>query len=376
MDPAAPGSAAWLRRVPLVDGHNDYPWAHRICAAYDLDKLPFDAPTPQLHTDLPRLRSGGVGAQFWSVFVPSRLTGESAVTATLEQIAFVRRLVERHPETLALATCGDGVDEAVASGRIASLLGAEGGHSINCSLDVLAAMHALGVRYLTLTHNDNIPWADSATDEPVLGGLSDFGHRVVAQMNRLGMLVDLSHVSADVMRQALATSSAPVIFSHSNARAVCDVARNVPDDVLERVPANGGVVMATFVPMFVSPPAARWYVRCRELAVAQGLDPKDFAQLDPVMRKQATVEPPPVATVDQVVAHIEHIRDVAGVAAVGIGGDFDGTAFVTQNLEDVSCYPTLFAALAARRWSAKELAGLAGGNVLRVLRAAEEVAHG
>jgi membrane dipeptidase len=369
-----PELAAWLRQVPLVDGHNDYPWTHRDLAGYDLDALPFDADQPGVHTDLPRLRRGGVGAQFWSVYVPASLAGDAAVIATLEQVAFVRRLVDRHAEDLALATTADEVDAAVAAGRIACLMGAEGGHQIGGSLGVLASFHALGIRYLTLTHNDNVPWADSATDEPVHGGLSDEGRGVVREMNRLGMVADLSHVSADTMRDALQATRAPVMFSHSNARAVCDVPRNVPDDVLEGLSDNGGVCMITFVPAFVAPAAAAWYEECQQITADRGLNPRDFADLDPILDERALTDPPPPATIDQVIAHIDHVREVAGVDAVGLGGDFDGTQFVTEGLTDVAGYPALFAALEGRGWSRDDLAKLAGRNALRVLRDAETVA--
>ncbi len=366
--------AEWLRQVPLVDGHNDYPWTHRDLAGYDLGSLPFDVHQPGLHTDLPRLRRGGVGAQFWSVYVPASLAGEAAVIATLEQIAFVRRLADRYAGALALTTTADQVDAAVAAGRIACLMGAEGGHQIGGSLGTLASLHALGVRYLTLTHNDNVPWADSATDEPLLGGLNGFGRDVVAEMNRLGIVVDLSHVSADTMRDALSATRAPVMFSHSNARAVCDVVRNVPDDVLARLGDNGGVCMVTFVPAFVSPAAGAWYEECQRIAVERGLDPRNFNDLDPILDERALTDPPPPATIDQVIEHIEHVRDVAGVDAVGLGGDFDGTQFVTEGLADVAGYPALFGALEGRGWSREDLAKLAGRNALRVLRDAEAVA--
>ncbi|UYM06769.1 dipeptidase [Solicola gregarius] len=358
-----------MPRPEIFDGHNDLPWAHRDLYAYDLDRGDIALPRPELHTDLPRLRKGGVGAQFWSVFVPSQLAGDAAVTATLEQVDFVRRMIERYDDLVLARTAGE-VEAAMADGRIASLLGMEGGHSINESLGTLRAMHALGVRYMTLTHNDNVPWADSATDAAVLGGLNDFGREVVREMNRIGMLVDLSHVSADVMRDALEVTSSPVVFSHSNARTVCDVTRNVPDDVLAELPSNGGVCMLTFVPMFTSPGAARWYQECLEIAAERGLDPRSFADLDPVMVARAKTDPPPTSTLDDVVAHIEHVREVAGVEHVGLGGDFDGTTFLTRGLEDVGCYPNLLARLAERGWSESELALLAHGNVLRVLRAA------
>ncbi|HET8614958.1 MAG TPA: dipeptidase [Actinomycetales bacterium] len=358
----------------IIDGHNDLPWAMRELCGYDLDRVDLTGSVPQLHTDVPRLRAGGVGGQFWSVFVPSSLAGDAAVVATLEQIDFVRRMVARYPDAFALATTADEVEQAAASGRVASLMGVEGGHSIGESLGVLRMMHALGVRYLTLTHNDNVPWADSATDEPVLGGLNDLGEQVVRELNRLGVLVDLSHVSADTMRHALRVTSAPAIFSHSSARAVCDVPRNAPDDVLETLGSNGGVCMVTFVPAFVSQRWARWYEQCRELVAEQGGDPKRFEDLNPLMLKRAETDPPPLVTVDDVVPHVEHVREVAGVEHVGLGGDFDGSAFMPHDLYDVSCYPRLLDALRDRGWSARDLDGLRSGNVLRVLRAAEEVA--
>ncbi|WP_141726913.1 dipeptidase, partial [Streptomyces niveus] len=245
-----------LEDFPVVDGHNDLPWALREQVRYDLDRRDIaDDQSAHLHTDIPRLRAGGVGAQFWSVYVRSDMAGDTAVSATLEQIDVVGRLIARHPGDLAAARTADEMEDARRTGRIASLMGAEGGHSINNSLATLRALYALGVRYMTLTHNDNLAWADSATDEPGVGGLSPFGHEVVREMNRTGMLVDLSHVAATTMRDALATSAAPVLFSHSSARAVCDHPRNVPDDVLELLAANGGVAMATFVPKFILPEA-------------------------------------------------------------------------------------------------------------------------
>jgi membrane dipeptidase len=253
-------------------------------------------------------------------------------------------------------------------------MGMEGGHSIAGSLGVLRAMHALGVRYLTLSHNDNVPWADSATDQPVLGGLNDFGEQVVHELNRLGLLVDLSHVSADTMRHALRVTTAPAIFSHSSARAVCDVPRNAPDDVLETLGGNGGVCMVTFVPAFVSPAWARWYEESREMVAEKGGDPRRFEDLNPLMLERAQTDPPPLVTVDDVVPHVEHVREVAGVEHVGLGGDFDGSAFMPHDLYDVSCYPRLLDALRDKGWSARDIDRLCSGNVLRVLRAAEEVA--
>lgn len=355
----------------VFDGHNDLPWAMRKLYDYDLDAVDLTGSVPRLHTDLPRLREGQVGAQFWSVFVPSKLAGDAAVTATLEQIDFVHRLVARYPDEFTLAVSASQVTEAMDKGRVASLLGMEGGHSINSSLGTLRMMRTLGVRYMTLTHNENVPWADSATDEPVLHGLSGFGEEVVAEMNRIGMLVDLSHVSADVMRHALRVSTAPVIFSHSSARAICDVPRNVPDDVLETLAGNGGVCMVTFVPPFVSQPIADWYGEVLDEVTARGLDARDFGNIDPVMDERASTRPE--ATLADVVRHVEHIREVAGVDHVGIGGDYDGTTVVPTDMPDVSCYPALLDALADKGWSAADLEKLANGNILRVLRAADEV---
>ena len=324
----------------MVDGHNDLPWALRKLVGPDprvaVGEIDLTQPQPAFHTDLGRLREGGVGGQFWSVYVPCELDGDAAVTAVLEQISIVHALVARYPDHLRLTTTADEVESAFADGRIASLLGAEGGHCIAGSLGVLHALRRLGVRYLTLTHNKNVPWADSATDEPVAGGLTDFGRQVVAEMNRIGMLVDLSHVAATTMRDALDVSTAPVIFSHSSCRAVHDHPRNVPDDVLARLAGNGGVCMVTFVPKFVSPR--------------------------------------PRATVADVVAHVEHAREVAGIDHIGIGGDYDGVAELPVGLEDVGRYPVLFETLLDRGWSEAECVKLAGRNVLRVLRTAERIA--
>ena len=363
-----------LASTPLVDGHNDLAWAHRELAGYDLDAVDIAQHQPQLQTDLPRLRRGGVGAQFWSVFVPCSLRGDAAVTATLEQIAFVHAMVRRYPDELRLARSASEVAAAVGSGRIASLLGMEGGHCINESLGVLTSMYELGVRYLTLTHNDNVSWADSATDEPVLHGLSDFGKQVVAQMNRLGMVVDLSHVSADVMRHALDVTRAPVMFSHSSARAVCDVPRNVPDDVLALLRDNGGVCMVTFVPMFVSQRVADWYAECLDVVEQRGGDPRRFADVDRVIAERLSSDPPPPCTAADVADHVEHVREVAGLDAVGIGGDYDGAMFFPEGMGDVASYPLLLEALRERRWSSAEVAQLGHGNVLRAMRDMEAVA--
>ncbi|GAB3403709.1 dipeptidase [Flindersiella endophytica] len=363
-----------LAAHPLIDGHNDLPWEFRQQVAYDLDRLDLTQPVPTTQTDIPRLRAGGVGGQFWSVFVPSRLQGDKAVSATLEQIDFVHAMVRRYPDTFALAGTADDVVHAMDGGRIASLLGMEGGHSIDSSLGTLRMMYELGVRYMTLTHNDNVPWADSATDEPKLGGLSSFGESVVAEMNRIGMLVDLSHVSADTMRAALACTSAPVIFSHSSARAVCDVPRNVPDDVLRSLPANGGVCMVTFVPEFVCPESAEWRSEAAAAAREVGIDPHDLQAFFPFTKDWMRDHPKPSGTVSDVVAHVEHVREVAGIDHIGLGGDYDGTDVFPEGMDDVSGYPLLFAALLERGWSEDDLAKLANGNILRALRAAEAVA--
>ncbi|WP_327376025.1 dipeptidase [Streptomyces sp. NBC_01216] len=362
---------------PVVDGHNDLPWALRQQARYDLDRLDIGADqTASLHTDLARLRAGRVGAQFWSVYVPCALTGDDAVSATLEQIDAVDQLLVRYAADLAPALTADDMEAARQQGRIASLKGAEGGHSINDSLATLRALHALGVRYMTLTHNDNTAWADSATDEPRAGGLTAFGHEVVREMNRVGMLVDLSHVAATTMRAALATSVAPVIFSHSSALAVCDHPRNIPDDVLAQLPANGGVAMATFVPKFVLPAAVEWTARADENMRAHGLHPLDTTpRAMKIHRAFQEENPQPVATVATVADHLDHMREVAGIDHIGIGGDYDGTAFTPSGLDDVAGYPNLVAELLTRGWSHADLARLTWSNAVRALRDAEAVSR-
>ena len=358
---------ALLRAHPLVDGHNDLAFAMRRHYRYDLDAFALDKRQAATQTDLVRLAEGGVGGQFWSVYVPGRWAGERAVTATLEQIEFVHRMVARYPDRLALATSAADVDTAQRDGRIASLLGAEGGHSIDSSLGVLRVLHMLGVRYLTLTHNDNVPWADAATDVPAVGGLSDFGREVVREMNRLGMLVDLSHTAPATMRDALDTSSAPVIFSHSSARGVVDHVRNVPDDVLAALAGNGGVCMVTFVPAFVSAACHEWEHQVFAEMDARGEDRRDWPSQMAAAARYALQVPSPVATIAQVADHVEHVREVAGIAHVGIGGDFDGCEPMPAGLEDVATYPALVAELLDRGWTATEVAALARGNILRVL---------
>jgi membrane dipeptidase len=363
-----------LRRHPLVDGHNDLPWAIRDEFGGDPVRARLAEPVPQTQTDLPRLAAGGVGAQFWSVYVPATLAGATAVTAVLEQIDTAHRMIEAYPDRLELALTAADVERIAATGKVASLLGAEGGHSINSSLGVLRSLYALGVRYMTLTHNNNVGWADSATDEPQAGGLTGFGREVVTEMQRLGMLVDLSHVASSTMRDALDVAQAPVIFSHSSARALCDHPRNVPDDVLQRLAGNGGVCMVTFVPFFVSPDCAQWQIGLFAELERRGLDRRDISAWEAVVPEYERAHPVPEATLAQVADHVEHVRSVAGLAHVGLGGDYDGSAGMPTGLADVSCYPALFAELLDRGWTEDECAALAGGNILRVLRDAENLA--
>lgn len=364
--------AQLLDRAPILDGHNDLLWALRTAADYDFDKIDISADVSRahgaIHTDIPRAREGGLGAQFWSVFVPAELPPETIISATLEQIDAAHRMVSRY-DALALVSDVAGIEAAWQRGQIASLLGAEGGHQIGNSLAVLRMYASLGVRYLTLTHNRNVAWADSATDEPVLQGLSDFGHEVIAEMNRVGMIVDLSHVSTQVMKQALAASKKPIMFSHSSARAICDHPRNVPDEVLTQLPSNGGICMVTFVPFFVSEAVREWELQSKSAALKHGISPEQFEQYHDFLDNHAKQNPPPRCGVDDVVAHINHVRDVAGVEHVGIGGDYDGVGWQPEGLEDVSGYPRLLQALADTGWSTRELEALTCRNALRVLDA-------
>jgi membrane dipeptidase len=364
-----------LSRVPLLDGHNDLPWALREAGCADLDGPDLSETVSFTQTDLPRLAAGGVGAQFWSVYVPPALAGEAAVAATLEQIDLVQRMIRRYPGQLELALTADDVQRIFATGRVASLIGAEGGHSIASSMGVLRTLYALGVRYLTLTHNANVPWADSATDQPGAGGLTGFGRAVVGEMQRLGMLADLSHVSPATMGDTLDIAEAPVIFSHSSALALCDHPRNVPDSILARLRGNGGVCMVTFVSSFVSPECWAWERELTAEMERRGADPWELAARDRVRGELAAVSPLPRATLAQVAGHIEHVREVAGLDHVGLGGDFDGTDQLPDGLADVSCYPALLGELLARGWSEEDCAKLAGGNILRVMQEAETAAR-
>lgn len=378
--PSIERARALLKSTPLVDGHNDLPWALRLLPEVDetrsaADQVDLSQSQPGLHTDFPRLRAGGVGMQFWSVYVPCRLSGDAAVTAVVQQAELVHTLAARYPSQLRIVGTAAEARAAFAEGRIASMLGAEGGHSINESLGVLRALYRLGVRYMTLTHNDNVPWADSATDKPAVNGLTNFGREVVREMNRIGMLVDLSHVAATTMRDALDCSEAPVIFSHSSCRAVADHPRNVPDDVLARLPENGGVCMVTFVPAFVSPEVVEWDHQLRAAMTEAGRKHADLEQRQDFLATWGGPERPKV-DLSAVVAHVEHAREVAGIDHIGIGGDYDGVGELPAGLEDVSTYPNLFAALLDRGWTEEDCAKLAGENVLRALAGAEAYAAG
>jgi membrane dipeptidase len=373
-DGAALSSAlarAMLSRFPLIDGHNDLPWEIRTEAGSDLGRAAVDQRLPRFHTDIPRLVEGGIGGQWWSVYVPGTLAPDEAIRVTLEQVDIVHRMIARYPDRFQLALTAADVTGAFGAGRIASLLGAEGGHSIGGSLAVLRSLHALGVRYMTLTHNQNVGWADSATDVPDAGGLSAFGRDVVREMQHLGMLVDLSHVAVSTMRDALDVAQAPVIFSHSSAKAVTDSPRNVPDEVLRRLADNGGVCMVTFVPTFVSQECADWFVELKDEAGSRGLNPNDLAAVFGLAAEYSKEHPPPSATLSQVADHVQHVAEVAGIDHVGIGGDFDGTPYLPVGLEDVSRYPALFGELARRGWTEADFKALAGANILRVMRAAE-----
>ena len=364
-----------LESVPLIDGHNDLPWeirqsktAPRNVGAYDLRVR-----TPG-HTDFERLAQGKVGAQFWSIYLPGDMRDSGYARVQLEQFDIARRIIARYPNRLALALTASDIERHFKRGRIGSLLGMEGGHAIENSLGALRSYYELGARYMTLTHNVTLDWADAALDTTRHNGLTAFGKEVVREMNRLGMLVDLSHVSPAVMRDALEVTEAPVIFSHSSARALTDHPRNVPDAILSRLPKNGGVVMVTFVPAFVSQEAAAWDAESRRQLEQLEKTVSDTAERRRRMDEWKASHPQPRATLAQVADHIEHVRKVAGVDHVGIGSDFDGIDTVPEGLEDVSKFPYLFAELIRRGWSDNDLRKLAGGNLLRAMKAAETTA--
>lgn len=367
VDASLAHARALLARHPVADGHNDLAWVLRT-TGMDPAAGELRAGTP-FQTDLPRLRRGGVGVQVWSAWVPA----EHGVRTQLEQLELVRRLIASHPDDLALALSADDVEQALARGRIASLVSIEGGHAIEGSLGVLRAYHALGARVMTLTHAKTIAWADSATDEPRHGGLTRFGEEVVREMNRLGMLVDLSHVSDEAMQVALRVSQAPVVFTHSSARALCDTKRNVPDVVLRDVARNGGLVMVTFAGLFVSDAARAVHAPALDQYYSRVASVKDPAARRAVRDEIFAKLPPAKVTVAQVADHVEHVRRVAGVDHVGLGGDYDGVEGLPEGMEDVSGYPLLFAELVRRGWADEDLAKLASGSFLRVLRAAGEI---
>jgi membrane dipeptidase len=368
-----------LAEVPLIDGHNDLAEQLRDRFRDRLDRVNLASDTstldPPMQTDIPRLRKGRLGGQFWSVYVPTTLKGADAVQAVFEQIDVIHRMVERFPDTFAMAYSAADVERIHRAGKIACLIGMEGGHSIGDSLAVLREAYRCGARYMTLTHWDNTDWADSATAKPQHNGLTAFGREVVHEMNRLGMLVDLSHVSDKTMLDAIATSEAPVIFSHSSARALCDHVRNVPDDILRTTAARGGIVMVNFVPGFISNEAKAWDDKASpERQRLARLYPNEPEKVKAEFAAWKAANPPPVVTVSQVADHIEHIREVAGIDHVGIGSDFDGISRTPQGLEDVSKYPVLLAELLRRGWSDADIKKRAGENILRVMRVAEQVA--
>lgn len=355
--------------LPVVDGHNDFPWEVRTRAGSSFDSMDPSTPLPRVHTDIERLRRGGVGAQFWSVYVPCE--SETPFKHTMEQIDLVEQMNVRYPDAFEAATTVADVRRVRASGRTASLMGAEGGHCIENSIDKLHTLFGRGVRYMTLTHADTLDWADSATDEARHGGLTDFGRDVVREMNSMGMIVDISHVSADTMRDALDATTLPVMASHSSAYTVSENARNVPDDVLRAVSENRGVVMVNFFSLFVVPGVSddtmRLFAATRRIRKATSNE-DDFRE---AMAEYTAQNPIPIGDIETVLDHIEHIAEVAGVDHVGLGSDFDGVTSLPKGLEDVSTYPNITAGLLARSWSETDIRKMLGENVLRVLEANE-----
>ncbi|MDQ3137507.1 MAG: dipeptidase [Gemmatimonadota bacterium] len=374
-DAALAHARALLRSTPLIDGHNDLPWEIRRAEGHPRDVAAYDlrAPAPK-HTDFARLRQGQVAAQFWSIYVDGEMGDSGYARVQLEQFDIARRMIARYPDRLALALTAADIERDVKRGRLASLLGMEGGHAIENSLGALRSYYALGARYMTLTHNVTLDWADAALDSARHNGLTEFGREVVREMNRLGMLVDLSHVSPAVMSDALDVAEAPVIFSHSAARALVDHPRNVPDSILARLAANGGVVMVTFVPQFVSTEFKVWEESFEAESKAAGAAVPDSTARRLHMKEWEATHSAPPATLAQVADHIEHVRRVAGAEHVGLGSDFDGIDHVPVGLEDVSKFPGLFAELIRRGWSDADLKNLAGRNLLRAMRAAEKTA--
>ncbi len=363
---------AILKSTPLIDGHNDWPGVIRALggpqggATVDLSADPTAREKPG-HTSIPLLRQGKLGAQIWSAYVPMSLAPEAAVKQTFEQIAIIRAFVARHPETFTFATTADGIEQAFKSGRIASLIGLEGAHQINDDITLLRQAHAQGVRSMTLTHSRPSALFDSATADPKHNGIAPGGEALIAEMNRLGILVDISHVSPAVMHRALDVTKAPVIFSHSSAKAITNHPRNVPDDVLARLKDNGGVVMITFVPSFIDQARADWQVRRDAQRMVAGQGPAG----DAAMQTWDAANPRPVSTLSMVANHIDHAAKIAGHDHIGIGGDYDGIPDLPRGLETVATYPALFAELARRGWSDENLRKLAGENFLRALRQAE-----
>ncbi len=365
-----------LRSTPLIDGHNDLPWeirqrkdAPKDVTVYDLRK------TTEGHTDLKRLADGQIGAQFWSIYIPGEIKDSGFAKVQLEQFDIARRIIARYPDRLQLALTSSDIERSFKRGRVGSLLGMEGGHAIENSLGALRSYHELGARYMTLTHNVTLDWADAALDTARHNGLTEFGREVVREMNRLGMLVDLSHVSPATMSDALDVTDSPVIFSHSAARALTDHGRNVPDSILKRLPRNGGVVMVTFVPAFVSPVVAAWEAEAQAQTTAIEEAVSDTVEQKRRFEEWKATHPRPSATLKQVADHIEYVRKVAGRDHVGIGSDFDGIDTTPEGLEDVSKFPDLFAELIRRGWSDSDLKKLAGQNLLRAMRAAENTAE-